>query len=162
MSSKALKPLEDLPFTTSKCAKTRTGHQKPENEVVDMRHVVDVLPMFEVGSMGQAWYSKHAKELQAPDEGGQHASDEVERNQDLPKSSSEVRKPVGHPTGQAGERAMEDALQTSIEDSQCAGTNSEMIANVTPHLKPHLTRLGGWGCTVQLELVGGTAQRLGR
>ncbi|KAI6101613.1 hypothetical protein EV401DRAFT_2026225 [Pisolithus croceorrhizus] len=46
--------------------------------------MVDVLPMFEVGSTGQAWYGKHAKEHQAPDEG----------------------------------------------DSQCAGTNSEMIANV--------------------------------
>ncbi|KAI6145324.1 hypothetical protein EDD17DRAFT_1791245 [Pisolithus thermaeus] len=129
-SSKALEPQGNLPSTTSECAETRTGHRKPENEVADMQHMVDVLPMFEVGSTGQAWYSKHAKELQAPDEGGQHTSDEVERSRDLPKSSSEVHKPVGHPTGQAGERAMEDALRTSIEDSQCAGTNSEMIANV--------------------------------
>ncbi|KAI6128032.1 hypothetical protein EV401DRAFT_1932481, partial [Pisolithus croceorrhizus] len=128
MSSKALETPGDLPFTSSERAKTRTGHQKPENEVVDTRHMVDVLPMFEVGSTGQAWYGKHAKELQAPDEGGQHASDEVERSRDLPKSSSEVLKPM------------------SIEDSQRAWTNSETIANVpdppstpmkrpTPHVK---------------------------
>ncbi|KAI6096200.1 hypothetical protein F5141DRAFT_1221044 [Pisolithus sp. B1] len=130
MSSDALETPGDLPFTSSECAETRTGHTKPEDEVADTRHVVDVLPMFEVGSIGQAWYGKHAKELQAPNEGGQHADNKVERSRDLPKSSSEVCKPVGHPTGQAGERAMEDALWTSIKDSQCAGTNSEMIANV--------------------------------
>ncbi|KAI6094876.1 hypothetical protein EDD16DRAFT_1903717 [Pisolithus croceorrhizus] len=130
MSSDALETPGDLPFTSSECAETRTGHTKPEDEVADTWHVVDVLPMFEVGSIGQAWYGKHAKEHQAPDEGGQHADNKVEESRDLPKSSSEVRKPVGHPTGQAGERAMEDALRTSIEDSQCAGTNSEMIANI--------------------------------
>ncbi|KAI6120348.1 hypothetical protein EDD16DRAFT_1895207 [Pisolithus croceorrhizus] len=130
MSSDALKTQQDLPDAMSECAETRTGHQKPEDEVADTRHVVDVLPMFEVGSIGQAWYSKHAKEHQAPDEGGQHTDNKVEMSRDLPKSSSKVRKPVGHPTGQAGERAMEDALRTSIEDSQCTGTNSEMIANV--------------------------------
>ncbi|KAI6158863.1 hypothetical protein EDD17DRAFT_973617 [Pisolithus thermaeus] len=129
-SSDTLETPRDLPSTTSERAETRTGHTKPEDEVVDTWHMVDVLPMFEVGSTGQAWYGKHAKEHQAPDEGGQHADNKVEESQDLPKSSSEVRKPVGHPTGQAGERAMEDALRTSIEDSQCAGTNSEMIANV--------------------------------
>ncbi|KAI6094319.1 hypothetical protein EDD16DRAFT_1733837 [Pisolithus croceorrhizus] len=53
-SSDTLKTPRDLPFTTSECAETRTGHQKPENEVVDTWHVVDVLPMFEVGSTGQA------------------------------------------------------------------------------------------------------------
>ncbi|KAI5997578.1 hypothetical protein EDD15DRAFT_2246556 [Pisolithus albus] len=81
LSSEALKTQEALPFITSECTETWTGHQKPEDEVVDMRHVVDVLPMFEVGSTGQAWYGKHAKELQAPDKG------------DLPKSSSEVVEP---------------------------------------------------------------------
>ncbi|KAI6110130.1 hypothetical protein F5141DRAFT_1203383 [Pisolithus sp. B1] len=129
-SSKALEPQGNLPFTTSERAETQTGHRKPKNEVADMQHMVDVLPMFEVGSTGQAWYGKHAKELQAPDEGGQHTSDEVERSRDLPKSSSEVHKPVGHPTGQAGERAMEDALRTSIKDSQRAQTNSKTIANI--------------------------------
>ncbi|KAI6117803.1 hypothetical protein EDD16DRAFT_1895904 [Pisolithus croceorrhizus] len=68
--------------------------------------------MFEVGSIGQAWYGKHAKELQASDKGSWHASDEVEESRDLPKSSSEVLKPM------------------SIEDSQHAQTNSETIANV--------------------------------
>ncbi|KAI6095179.1 hypothetical protein EV401DRAFT_2158654 [Pisolithus croceorrhizus] len=130
MSSDALKTPGDLPFTSSEHAETRTGHTKPEDKVVDTRHMVDVLPMFEVGSIGQAWYGKHAKELQASDKGSWHASDEVEESRDLPKSSSEVLKPVGNPTGQAGERSMEDALQMSIEDSQHAQTNSETIANV--------------------------------
>ncbi|KAI6099424.1 hypothetical protein EDD16DRAFT_1717904 [Pisolithus croceorrhizus] len=129
-SSRALKPQGDLPYTTSECTKTWTGHRKPEDKVVDMWHVVDVLPMFEVGSTGQAWYDKHAKELQASDEGSQHASGKAEESQDLPKLSSKVLKPVGSPTGQAGEHSMEEVLQMSIEDSQCTGTNSEMIANV--------------------------------
>ncbi|KAI6105183.1 hypothetical protein EV401DRAFT_2013262 [Pisolithus croceorrhizus] len=47
LSSEALETQGDLPFTTSECAETRTGHRKPENEVVDTRQVVDVLPMFE-------------------------------------------------------------------------------------------------------------------
>ncbi|KAI5980891.1 hypothetical protein EDD15DRAFT_2340306 [Pisolithus albus] len=93
LSSKALETQEALPFTTSERTETWTGHQKPKDEVVDMRHMVDVLPMFEVGSTGQAWYGKHVKELQAPDEGGQRGSDEVEESQDLPKSSSEAVKP---------------------------------------------------------------------
>ncbi|KAI6095591.1 hypothetical protein F5141DRAFT_1221692 [Pisolithus sp. B1] len=74
-SSKALKTQQDLPDAMSKCAETWTGHTKPEDEVVDMRHVVDVLPMFEVGSIGQA-------------------CDEVEESRDLPKLSSEVLKPM--------------------------------------------------------------------
>ncbi|KAI6106007.1 hypothetical protein EDD17DRAFT_1874731 [Pisolithus thermaeus] len=112
MSSDALETPGDLPFTSSECAETQTGHTKPEDEVADTWHVVDVLPMFEVGSIGQAWYGKHAKELQAPNEGGQHTDNKVERSRDLPKSSSEVLKPM------------------SIEDSQRAWTNSETIANV--------------------------------
>ncbi|KAI6094695.1 hypothetical protein F5141DRAFT_1296040 [Pisolithus sp. B1] len=75
-SSKALEPQGDLPFTTCKCAETQTGHRKPKNEVVDTQQVVDVLPMFEVGTTGQAWYDKHVKELEASDEGGQ-CTDEV-------------------------------------------------------------------------------------
>ncbi|KAI6122986.1 hypothetical protein EV401DRAFT_1949369, partial [Pisolithus croceorrhizus] len=58
-SSKALKTQQDLPDAMSECAETQTGHTKPKDEVVDTRHVVDVLPMFEVGSTGQAWTSKH-------------------------------------------------------------------------------------------------------
>ncbi|KAI6111261.1 hypothetical protein F5141DRAFT_1202928 [Pisolithus sp. B1] len=112
MSSDALETPGDLPFTSSECAETRTGHTKPEDEVADTQHVVDVLPMFEVGSIGQAWYGKHAKELQAPNEGGQHADNKVERSRDLPKSSSEVLKPM------------------SIKDSQRTWMNSETIANV--------------------------------
>ncbi|KAI6097559.1 hypothetical protein F5141DRAFT_1294809 [Pisolithus sp. B1] len=111
-SSKALKTQQDLPDAMSECAETRTGHTKPEDEVVDTRHVVDVLPMFEVGSTGQAWYSKHVKDLQVSDKGGWRASDEVERSRDLPKSSSEVRKPM------------------SIEDSQHTWMNSETITNI--------------------------------
>ncbi|KAI6103377.1 hypothetical protein F5141DRAFT_1238580 [Pisolithus sp. B1] len=111
-SSDTLETPRDLPSTTSERAETRTGHTKPEDEVVDTWHMVDVLPMFEVGSTGQAWYSKHVKDLQASDKGGWRASDEVEESQDLLKSSSEVLKPM------------------SIEDSQHAWMNSETIANV--------------------------------
>ncbi|KAI6131241.1 hypothetical protein EV401DRAFT_1920873 [Pisolithus croceorrhizus] len=65
MSSEALETRGDLPFTTCERAETQTGHRKPKNEVVDTWQVVDVLPMFEVGSTGQAWYDKHVKELEA-------------------------------------------------------------------------------------------------
>ncbi|KAI6032286.1 hypothetical protein BKA83DRAFT_4212111 [Pisolithus microcarpus] len=88
LSSEALETPRDLPFTASKRAETWTEHRKPKDEVVDTRHVVDVLPMFEVGSTGRAWYGKHAKELQAPDEGGQHGSDEVEESRDLPNQTN--------------------------------------------------------------------------
>ncbi|KAI6127042.1 hypothetical protein F5141DRAFT_1249520 [Pisolithus sp. B1] len=115
-SSEAHEPQGDLPDTTSECAETQTGHRKPENEVVDMQQMVDVLPMFE--------------EHEAPDEGGQHADNKVEESRDLPKSSSEVLKPAGNPTRQAGKCSMEDVLQTPIEDYQHAWTNSETIANV--------------------------------
>ncbi|KAI6148210.1 hypothetical protein EDD17DRAFT_1901076 [Pisolithus thermaeus] len=134
-SSKALKTQQDLPDAMSECAETQTGHTKPKDEVVDTRHVVDVLPMFEVGSTGQAWYSKHVKDLQASDEGGWHASDEVEESRDLPKSSSEVLKPM------------------SIKDSQRTWMNSKTIANIpdppsTPmkHPTPHVEhpRLRKW------------------
>ncbi|KAI6098116.1 hypothetical protein F5141DRAFT_1066945 [Pisolithus sp. B1] len=69
MSSEALETRGDLPFTTCEHAETQTGHRKPKNEVVDTWQVVDVLPMFEVGSTGQAWYDKHVKELEASDKG---------------------------------------------------------------------------------------------
>ncbi|KAI6102128.1 hypothetical protein F5141DRAFT_1217706 [Pisolithus sp. B1] len=129
-SSEALETQGDLPFTTSERTETRTGHRKPENEVVDTRHVVDVLPMFEVGSTGQARYSKHVKELQASDEGGRCASDEVEESRDLPKSSSEVLKPAGNPTRQAGGRSMQDRPQIPSKENQRAWTNSKTIANI--------------------------------
>ncbi|KAI6095121.1 hypothetical protein EV401DRAFT_2158779 [Pisolithus croceorrhizus] len=140
MSSKALETPGDLPFTSSECAESRTWHQKPENKVVDMWHMVDVLPMFEVGSTGQAWYGKHVKEHQAPDKGGQHADNKVERSRDLPKSSSEVLKPVGNLT------------------RQCTQTNSKMIANVpdppgtpTKLPTPH-TSSSKWQESKRLEL----------
>ncbi|KAI6095862.1 hypothetical protein EDD17DRAFT_1765608 [Pisolithus thermaeus] len=79
-SCKALEPQGNLPSTTSECTETQTGHTKPEDAVVDTWHVADVLPMFEVGSTGQAWYSKHAKEHQAPDEDGQHADNKIKRS----------------------------------------------------------------------------------
>ncbi|KAI6102316.1 hypothetical protein EDD16DRAFT_1731164 [Pisolithus croceorrhizus] len=112
-SSEALETQGDLPFTTSECAETRTGHRKPENKVVDTRQVVDVLPMFEVGSTGQTWHGKHVKELEAPDE----------------RYHSEVLKPAGNPTRQAGGRSMQDRPQIPSEENQRTGTNSETIAN---------------------------------
>ncbi|KAI6096037.1 hypothetical protein F5141DRAFT_1221119 [Pisolithus sp. B1] len=105
MSSEALETRGDLPFTTCKRAETQTGHRKPKNEVVDTQQVVDVLPMFEVGSTGQAWYDKHVKELEASDEG-----DNISR--------------------QAGGHSIESGPQIPSEDDQCTQTNGEMIANV--------------------------------
>ncbi|KAI6098661.1 hypothetical protein EDD16DRAFT_1732301 [Pisolithus croceorrhizus] len=130
MSSEALKTRGDLPDTTSECAKTQTGHRKPENEVVDTQQMVDVLPMFEVGTTGRTQHDKHVKEHEAPDKGGQCADNKVEESRDLPKSSSEVLEPAGNPTRQAGKCSMEDVLQTPIEDYQHARTNGETIANV--------------------------------
>ncbi|KAI6112680.1 hypothetical protein F5141DRAFT_1213972 [Pisolithus sp. B1] len=95
-----------------------------------MQQMVDVLPMFEVGTTGRTQHNKHVKEHEAPDEGGQHADNKVEESRDLPNSSSEVLEPAGNPTRQAGKCSMEDVLQTPIEDYQHAWTNGETIANV--------------------------------
>ncbi|KAI6095701.1 hypothetical protein F5141DRAFT_1265588 [Pisolithus sp. B1] len=130
ISSEAHEPQGDLPDTTSECAETQTGHRKPENEVVDTQQMVDVLPMFEVGTTGRTRHNKHVKEHEAPDEGGQCADNKVKESRDLPKSSSEVLEPAGNPTRQAGKCSMEDVLQTPIEDYQHARTNGETIANV--------------------------------
>ncbi|KAI5986099.1 hypothetical protein EDC04DRAFT_2615185 [Pisolithus marmoratus] len=130
LSLKALEPEGDLPDTTSECTETQTGHRKPKDKVVDMQHVVDVLPMFEVRSTGQAWYSKHVKELQASDEGSQCASDEVEENQDLLKSSSEVLKPAGNCTRQASGRSMQDGPQIPSKENQHTGMNGKTITDI--------------------------------
>ncbi|KAI6098824.1 hypothetical protein EDD16DRAFT_1732265 [Pisolithus croceorrhizus] len=130
MSSEALETRGDLPFTTCERAETQTGHRKPKNEVVDMQQVVDVLPMFDVGTTGRTRHDKHVKEHEAPNEGGQHADNKVKESRDLPKSSSEVLEPAGNPTRQAGKCSMEDVLQTPIEDYQHAQMNGETIANV--------------------------------
>ncbi|KAI6160886.1 hypothetical protein EDD17DRAFT_1828282 [Pisolithus thermaeus] len=125
---------------------TQTGHRKPKNEVVDMRQVVDVLPMFEVGSTGQAWYNKHVKELKASDKGSQCASDEVVESRDLPEMSCKALDPVDSIVGQTSGRPTEHVPQMPIEENQHAQTHSETIANVpdppwthtklpTPHIE---------------------------
>ncbi|KAI6128351.1 hypothetical protein EDD16DRAFT_1723906 [Pisolithus croceorrhizus] len=150
-SSEALEPQGNLPFTTSERTETRTGHRKPENEVADMRHVVDVLPMFEVGSTGQAWYDKHVKELQAPDEGGRRASDEVEESRDLPKSSSDVLEPevvdVRHMelhlpvvevgTGDLKQRLDEHANALEAPDKRCQCMDNETADNISGQASGH-------------------------
>ncbi|KAI6126964.1 hypothetical protein F5141DRAFT_1249226 [Pisolithus sp. B1] len=130
MSSEALETRGDLPFTTCERTETQTGHRKPENKVVDMRQVVDVLPMFEVGSTGQAWYDKHVKELEASDEGGQCASNEVAESRDLPEMSCKALDPVDSIVGQTGGHPTEHIPQMPIEENQRTQTHSETIANV--------------------------------
>ncbi|KAI6095098.1 hypothetical protein F5141DRAFT_1295708 [Pisolithus sp. B1] len=111
-----------------------------------MQQVVDVLPMFEVGSTGQAWYDKHVKELEASDEGGQCASDEVAESRDLPEMSCKALDPVDSIVGQTGGRPTEHVPQMPIEENQHAQTHSKTIANVpdppwthtklpTPHIE---------------------------
>ncbi|KAI6100388.1 hypothetical protein EDD16DRAFT_1762713 [Pisolithus croceorrhizus] len=129
-SSEALETQGDLPFTTSECAETWTGHRKPKNEVVDTRQVVDVLPMFEVGSTNRTWHGKHVKEHEAPDEGSQRASDKVAEHRDLPEGSTETLEPADDISGQAGGRSMQDVPQVPSEDDQRARMNSETIVNV--------------------------------
>ncbi|KAI6016455.1 hypothetical protein PISMIDRAFT_13233 [Pisolithus microcarpus 441] len=184
-SSEALKPQGDLPDTTSEHAETKTGHAKHKTEVIDTWQVVDVLPMFEVGSTGQAWYDKHVKELKAPDErwdqpdttsehaetktghtkpqtevvdarqvadilskvevgavdsiqpdahvntleapdkGCQCASDKVKERWDLPGLSSKALKPEGVTTRQASGHSMEDVPRISFEEDQCTRMNSD-------------------------------------
>ncbi|KIK24569.1 hypothetical protein PISMIDRAFT_403406, partial [Pisolithus microcarpus 441] len=206
LSSEALETQEDLPFTTSERAETRAGHRKLENEVVDTRHVVDVLPMFEVGSTGQAWYDKHVKELKAPDErwdqpdttsehaetktghmkpetevvdvrqaadilskvevgavdliqpdehanaletpdeGCQHASNEVEDRWDLPGLSSKALEPEGDTTRQASGHSMEDVPRIPFKEDRCTWMNGdELILDIpdppgthTEHPVPHI------------------------
>ncbi|KAI6117948.1 hypothetical protein F5141DRAFT_1263236 [Pisolithus sp. B1] len=129
MSSEALETQGDLPFTTCKCAETQTGHRKPKNEVVDTQQVVDVLPMFEVGSTGQAWYNKHVKELEASDKGGQ-CMDEVTACRDLPEPRSEVLEPADNISRQAGGHSIESRPQIPSEDDQHTQMNGEMITNI--------------------------------
>ncbi|KAI6103213.1 hypothetical protein EDD16DRAFT_1715418 [Pisolithus croceorrhizus] len=118
MSSEALETRGDLPFTTCEHTETQTGHRKPKNEVVDTRQVVDVLPMFEVGSTGQARYDKHVKELEASDKGGQCASDEVVESRDLPEMSCKALDPVDSIVGQTGGHPTEHVPQMPIEENQ--------------------------------------------
>ncbi|KAI6099611.1 hypothetical protein F5141DRAFT_1250663 [Pisolithus sp. B1] len=128
-SSEAHKPQGDLPDTTSECAETQTGHRKPENEVVDTQQMVDVLPMFEVGTTGRTRHDKHVKELEASDEGGQ-CTDEVTACRDLPEPRSEALEPADNISRQAGGHSIESGLQIPSEDDQRMQTNGEMIANV--------------------------------
>ncbi|KAI6097808.1 hypothetical protein F5141DRAFT_1147746 [Pisolithus sp. B1] len=116
-----------------------------------MQHMVDVLPMFEVGSTGQAWYDKHVKELQAPDEGGRRASDEVEESQDLPKSSSDVLEPevvdVRHMelhlpvvevgTGDLKQRLDEHANALEAPDERCQCMDNEPADNISGQASGH-------------------------
>ncbi|KAI6045833.1 hypothetical protein EDC04DRAFT_2888410 [Pisolithus marmoratus] len=130
--------LDEQPDTTSEHAKTQTGHGKPKDEVVDTWHIVDVLPMFEVGSTGQARYSKHVKELQASNEGSRRTSNKVKKSRDLPKSSSEVLKPAGNPTRQASRRSMQDGPQIPSKENQRTGMNSDTIADIPDPLGIHV------------------------
>ncbi|KAI6131002.1 hypothetical protein EV401DRAFT_1922053 [Pisolithus croceorrhizus] len=102
-----------------------------------MRQVVDVLPMFEVGSTGRTWHGKHVKEHEAPDEGSQRASDKVVEHQDLPEGSTETLEPADDISGQAGGRSMQDVPQVPSEDDQRARTNSETIVNVPDPPRTH-------------------------
>ncbi|KAI6098482.1 hypothetical protein F5141DRAFT_1145681 [Pisolithus sp. B1] len=101
-------------------AETWTGHRKPENEVVDMRQVVDVLPMFEVGSTGRTWHGKHVKEHEAPDKGN------------LPEGSTETLEPADDISGQAGGRSMQDVPQTIVNVPDPPRTHTKLP---TPHIK---------------------------
>ncbi|KAI6134217.1 hypothetical protein EV401DRAFT_1910175, partial [Pisolithus croceorrhizus] len=94
------------------------------------RQVVDVLPMFEVGSTNRTWHGKHVKEHEAPDEGSQRASDKVAEHRDLPEGSTETLEPADDISGQAGGRSMQDVPQVPSEDDQRARMNSETIVNV--------------------------------
>ncbi|KAI5980560.1 hypothetical protein EDC04DRAFT_2618344 [Pisolithus marmoratus] len=129
LSSKALEPEGDLPFTTSEHAKTQTGHTKPKTEVVDVQQVVDVLPMFEGGTAGQTWHDKHVKEHEATDK-GQHVEDEVVENRDSPGWRSEASKPADNSTSQGCRHPAENGPQTFVEHNECIQTNSEMITDV--------------------------------
>ncbi|KAI6098481.1 hypothetical protein F5141DRAFT_1066840 [Pisolithus sp. B1] len=129
LSSEALKSQGDLPFTTCKRTETQTGHRKPKNEVVDTQQVVDVLPMFEVGSTGQAWYNKHVKELEASDKGSQ-CMDKVTACRDLPEPRSEALEPADNISRQAGGHSIKSGPQIPSEGDQCMQMNGEMIANV--------------------------------
>ncbi|KAI6037811.1 hypothetical protein EDC04DRAFT_2090480 [Pisolithus marmoratus] len=130
LSSKALEPEGDLPFTTSEHAETQTGHTKPETEVVDMRQVVDVLPMFEGGTAGRTWHDKHVKEHEATDKKGQRVEDEVVENRDSRGWRSEASEPADNSTSQGCRHPTENGPQTFVEHNECIRTNSEMIAYV--------------------------------
>ncbi|KAI6112644.1 hypothetical protein F5141DRAFT_1108900, partial [Pisolithus sp. B1] len=95
-------------------AETRTGHRKPENKVVDMRQVVDVLPMFEVGSTGRTWHGKHVKEHKAPDEGN------------LPEGSTETLEPADDISGQAGGLRSATSMETDLSYTRRSGKQQKM------------------------------------
>ncbi|KAI5983984.1 hypothetical protein EDC04DRAFT_3098703 [Pisolithus marmoratus] len=68
---------EDSLDIPNDCTETKSGYLMLETEVVDMQQVVDVLPMFEGGTAGLTRHDKHVKELEAPDESSQCASDDI-------------------------------------------------------------------------------------
>ncbi|KIK21934.1 hypothetical protein PISMIDRAFT_11956 [Pisolithus microcarpus 441] len=98
----------DQPDTTSEHAETKTGHTKPETEVVDVWQAADILSKVEVGAVDSIQPDAHVNTLEAPDKGCQCASDKVKERWDLPGLSSKALKPEGVTTRQAGGHSMED------------------------------------------------------
>ncbi|KAI6115506.1 hypothetical protein EDD16DRAFT_1594518 [Pisolithus croceorrhizus] len=140
-SSEALETQGNPPFTTSERAETRAGHRKPENEVVDMQQVVDVLPMFE---------SRDLPEMSCK------ALDPVDSivGQTARRSLTYQIHPA-HPLNFLPHMSNTLDYRTGLRH-EC------VVLQVAPHVKPHLTRLRGRGCLALLEWVGGTAQWLGQ
>ncbi|KAI5990692.1 hypothetical protein EDC04DRAFT_2911873 [Pisolithus marmoratus] len=121
---------EDSLDIPNDCTETKSGYLMLETEVVDVRQVVDVLPMFEGGTAGLTQHDKHVKELEAPDERSQRASDDIAEGRDLPEWGSEAPEPADDPTSQGSERSIKDMAQTHLEQDQSLPTSGETILDV--------------------------------
>ncbi|KAI5996056.1 hypothetical protein EDC04DRAFT_1197943 [Pisolithus marmoratus] len=131
LSSKALEPEgNNLLDTTSERAETKTGHTKPEPDVVDARQVVDILSMFEDGIADQERLDEHSNTLEAPDERSQRAADEVAERQDSPEWSAEAPEPAGDTAKQTSKRSIEFAQKTYLGQDQSLPMSGETVLDV--------------------------------
>ncbi|KAI6030271.1 hypothetical protein EDC04DRAFT_85718 [Pisolithus marmoratus] len=180
LSSKALEPKgNNLLDTTSERAETKTGHTKPEPDVVDAQQVVDILSMFEDGIADQERLDEHSNTLEAPDKRSQCTADKVVERRDSPEWSPEACKPAGDTAKRTRKCSIGFAPKTYLGQDQRGTTSSERrsVSNMTasshhdarskpsedtPHRIPHLTRSGEWGCIDLLEQVRGIAQTSNR
>ncbi|KAI6168749.1 hypothetical protein EDD17DRAFT_1529975 [Pisolithus thermaeus] len=81
---------EDLADSPNDCTETESGFLTPKTKVTDAQHVEPHLLVVEVGAMDSKWLDEGTDAPKAPDEGSQHAGDEVKEDEDLPQMSSEA------------------------------------------------------------------------
>ncbi|KAI6099640.1 hypothetical protein F5141DRAFT_1218989 [Pisolithus sp. B1] len=114
----------------SERAETRTGHAKPETEVIDTRQVEPHLVVVEAGAVDSEQPDECTNVLEAPDKKCQCVDDEVAACRDLPESTSEALEPTDDMSKLVGGRPTENDPLLSTKHNQRTWTSSETVANV--------------------------------